>query len=168
MITLVMDFDEVLSPSLYKPRFHCSINFFQITPSEKLEWHSCFAEPFKCARLTVPMDYHRPLNASKNNPKVHIAMILVPGNHTKTKKFSKSPLLLNPGGPGGAGALFALGFGQRIQQIIGDQGQDIIGFDPRGIGATTPHADCFSYPYEGAETAEDEDLARGNFHRILW
>jgi pimeloyl-ACP methyl ester carboxylesterase len=123
-------------------------------------------EPYKCARLTVPMDYHRPLNGSKDNPRVHIAMILVPGKHTGSKKFSNSPLLLNPGGPGGSGTMFALGLGERIHSIVGNQ--DIIGFDPRGIGATTPRADCFSYPLEGFETTEREDYVRGNFHRILW
>jgi hypothetical protein len=43
------------------------------------------------------MDYNRPLNASKANPKVHIGLILVPGIHTGSEKASKSPLLLNPG-----------------------------------------------------------------------
>jgi hypothetical protein len=76
----------------------------QITPSEKLEWHPCFEwTTFKCARLTVPMDYNRPLNASWDNPKVHIALLLVPGAHNGPKKASTSPLLLNPGGPGGSG-----------------------------------------------------------------
>jgi pimeloyl-ACP methyl ester carboxylesterase len=123
-------------------------------------------EPYRCARLTVPMDYHRPLNASKDNPKVHIALLLVPGIHTESE-VSKSPMLLNPGGPGGSGTSIALLLGEHIQTIVGLD-QDVIGFDPRGIGATTPRTDCFSYSYEGLETSEEEDYARGNFHRMLW
>ena len=123
-------------------------------------------EPYRCARLTVPMDYHRPLNASKDNPKVHIALLLVPGIH-KGSQVSTSPLLLNPGGPGGSGTLIALVLGSRIQEIVGSD-QDVIGFDPRGIGATTPRTDCFAYPYEGFGALEEEDYARGNFHRITW
>lgn len=149
-----------------KPTTGKLLSFEDITPSEKLEWHPCFMEPYKCARLTVPMDYHRPLNASKDNPKVHIALLLVPGKHTESK-VSKSPMLLNPGGPGGSGTSFALIVGERIQSIVGYD-QDIIGFDPRGIAATTPRADCFSYPYEDSEITEEEDYARGNFHRMLW
>jgi len=143
----------------------------QIAPSEKLEWHPCLGR-FKCARLTVPMDYHRPLNASKDNPKVHIALLMVPGTHNGPRKFSTSPLLLNPGGPGGSGVLMALGFGERIHKIVGAD-QDVIGFDPRGVGSTTPRADCFSYPPSASDagSAPDsakEDYARGDFHRFLW
>ena len=83
------------------------------------------------------MDYHRPLNESEDNPQVHIALLLVPGKHEGPKKFSKSPLLLNPGGPGGSGVTFALGFGDRIHKIVGED-QDVIGFDPRGIEQRLP------------------------------
>ncbi|KAI1414552.1 alpha/beta-hydrolase [Hypoxylon sp. FL1857] len=121
-----------------------------ITPSEKLIWQPCFqiyGDGFKCARLTVPMDYHRPLNESADNPKVHIALVLKPGiNRTEDPaSYSESPLLINPGGPGGSGALFTLATGQMLQTVVGKD-RDIIGFDPRGVGATTPKADCFASP----------------------
>lgn len=44
------------------------------------------------------MDYHRPLNESASHPKVHIAIVLVPG-HNRTDdpmSYGESPLLLNP------------------------------------------------------------------------
>lgn len=124
-----------------------------------------------CARLTVPMDYHRPLNTSKDNPKVHIALLMVPGKHGP-QNYSTSPLLLNPGGPGGSGVMLAAGYGSRIQQIIGED-RDIIGFDPRGIGSTTPRADCYAYPKDGFPPNDGSDLrledyARGSYHRFLW
>jgi len=135
--------------------------FPQITPSEKLEWHPCYGDSFKCARLTVAMDYHRPLNASSSHPKVHVALLLVPG---AGKKPSTSPLLLNPGGPGGSGVFIALALGRNLQTILGAD-QDIIGFDPRGVGATTPRTDCFGFPsYAGGE----DDYVEGQFHRTLW
>ena len=116
------------------------------------------------------MDYNRPLNASSENPKVHIALVMVPGKHFG-KKASTSPLLLNPGVPGGSGVALAIGCGPRIHKIVGEA-QDVIGFDPRGIGATTPRADCFSYPpgsmTAGNQSDDDEDLALGNLHRFLW
>jgi hypothetical protein len=148
----------------------------QIVPSEKLEWYPCFSyQPaFKCARLTVPMDYHRPLNESEENPKVHLALLLVPGKQDGPKKASTSPLLLNPGGPGGSGVQIALAFGDRIHKVVGED-QDVIGFDPRGVGATTPRTDCFSYPSgwpnahtEDSSTGGGEDYALGMFHRLLW
>jgi pimeloyl-ACP methyl ester carboxylesterase len=44
-------------------------------------------------------------------------------------------LLTNPGGPGGAGLDFPVGLG--LPQSVLDT-YDIIGFDPRGVGRSTP------------------------------
>jgi pimeloyl-ACP methyl ester carboxylesterase len=111
------------------------------------------------------MDYNRSLDASPDNPKVHLALILVPGMHTGPQQHSTSPLLINPGGPGGSGVISAIAFGEMIQGVVGLD-QDIIGFDPRGIGATTPSADCFSFPYN--DETEEEDRVKGQYHRLLW
>ncbi len=93
------------------------------------------------------MDYHRPLNESADNPKVHLALIMVPGaDRSKDPvSFSESPMLMNPGGPGGSGVDFTQVAGRLLQGLVGDH-HDIIGFDPRGIGATTPSANCFTAP----------------------
>ncbi|KAF4629973.1 hypothetical protein G7Y89_g8169 [Cudoniella acicularis] len=139
------------------------LDWDDITPSEKLEWHPCNGQ-LKCARLTVAMDYNRPLNASKDNPKVDIALVLVPGLHVGLKA-STSPLLVNPGGPGGSGTMIAIYWGRHLQAVVGAD-QDIIGFDPRGVSATTPRADCFSYSSAGPDG--EEDYVQGNFHRLLW
>lgn len=63
------------------------------------------------------------------------------------------PILINPGGPGGAGAGFALVVGKALQFIVDSDDPpsiasgkakyfDIIGFDPRGISWTEPVAKC--------------------------
>ncbi|OTB06164.1 hypothetical protein M426DRAFT_9979 [Hypoxylon sp. CI-4A] len=124
------------------------IQWSNIEPSEKLVWHPCtglFAIDTLCARLTVPMDYNRPLNQSASNPKVHLALVLKTGlNRSEDpSSYSESPLLINPGGPGGSGAALAWSLGRMLQGVVGKD-RDIIGFDPRGIGATTPKADCFA------------------------
>lgn len=115
------------------------------------------------------MDYNRPLT-EENSPKVHIALVLAPGAHSGPKKFSTSPLLINPGGPGGSGTTFALAAAEPLRTILGDPEQDIIGFDPRGIAATTPRADCFAYPIGLGKGGDylDEDYITGNYHRMLW
>jgi pimeloyl-ACP methyl ester carboxylesterase len=118
------------------------------------------------------MDYNRPLSASKDNPKVHIGLILVPGMHSGREKASKSPLLINPGGPGGSGFTFTLGVGGMIQQLFGVLDQDIVGFDPRGVMMTTPRADCYSFPLDNLTSSQpspdDEDYVQGSYHRFLW
>lgn len=125
-------------------------NWDSIEPSQDLHWVPCLRgiDEFFCARLTVPLDYNRPLDRSTSlmrpNPQVHIALVLLPGkNHNETRTWSQSPLLVNPGGPGGSGTAFVILAGRAHQEIAGPD-LDIIGFDPRGIGASTPQADCFS------------------------
>ena len=60
-----------------------------------------------------------------------------------------------------------------LGNMVGEE-QDIIGFDPRGIGATTPRADCFAYPLNSSPSDDsawqnlEEDVARGNYHRTIW
>lgn len=51
-------------------------------------------------------------------------------------------ILVNPGGPGGSGTSFMARAGSLLSTVIGPK-YDILGFDPRGIGATTPLAECF-------------------------
>lgn len=118
------------------------------------------------------MDYNRPLNASKDNPKVHIALILAPGQHSSPDEYSVSPLLLNPGGPGGSGTFFATLLSHALQNIVGLD-QDIIGFDPRGVQSSTPRLDCFSDPYETSDPDAQYDFGSANFlegfyNRVSW
>jgi pimeloyl-ACP methyl ester carboxylesterase len=114
------------------------------------------------------MDYNRPLNASKDNQKVHIALSMIPGaGHIETGQYSTSPLLVNPGGPGGSGTAFVLGIGKTLQSIVSsNNSQDVVGFDPRGVGATTPNVDCWAYPSDGKETSR-EDAKTGAFKQMI-
>ncbi|KAH9904770.1 TAP-like protein-domain-containing protein [Xylariomycetidae sp. FL2044] len=158
------DGDSWASPDL--PPFP---DWSSITPSENLSWQPCFGVmhvKVLCARLTVPMDYHRPLNESAKNPKVHLALVLVPGaNRTDDpSSYAESPMLINPGGPGGSGALMAASSGNGLQRQVGEH-HDIVGFDPRGVGATTPKADCF-------QSSDDQEGLDGHsiaaINRLHW
>jgi pimeloyl-ACP methyl ester carboxylesterase len=54
----------------------------------------------------------------------------------------KGAILYNPGGPGSSGTSYVQRRGNALSAIARDY-YDIIGFDPRGVGATTPQAQCF-------------------------
>ena len=58
-------------------------------------------------------------------------------------------VLVNPGGPGGSGTELLGVLGQNLSTIVGDK-FDVLGFDPRGVGASTPRLDCF-----GSKAARD-------------
>ncbi|KAF2458267.1 hypothetical protein BDY21DRAFT_342017 [Lineolata rhizophorae] len=135
-------------------------SFEEIPSSPDLKWYPCYPDQLldiECARLAVPMDYDRPLNSSKIVPTVDIALAMIPGrNRSSPSTYSSTPLLINPGGPGGSGALFVAYNGQHFRQIVRDD-VDIIGFDPRGIGFTTPAANCWAFPTSDHTDGDDGD-----------
>ena len=56
--------------------------------------------------------------------------------------MSVSTRIINPGGPGASGVEFVQTMGERISSLVGPS-FDILGFNSRGIGVTTPLALCF-------------------------
>ncbi|KAF5861315.1 hypothetical protein ETB97_000431 [Aspergillus alliaceus] len=141
----------------------------QITPSSSLQYHDCF-HGFQCARLEVPMDYHRPDGKGSG---VAIAITRLPAKVSVTDPRYGGAVLINPGmyltngldeqlvtrslgGPGGSGVFQVLQVGRALQTIVDaetdptieeqetpDRYFDIIGFDPRGVNNTTPGFSCF-------------------------
>ncbi|KAK3942899.1 Carboxylesterase A [Diplogelasinospora grovesii] len=156
-----------------EPGYDANNPWKSITPSEELEWHPCYPglslnPQFQCARLTVPMDYSGQrcqLGGGDRYPKdeVHIALLLLPAQNDT----GKSPMLINPGGPGGSGVGLAMFLAPSLQTIFGAD-QPVIGFDPRGIGLTTPRADCWAVPEPGGCEGCPDDIAKGFFHRQEW
>jgi pimeloyl-ACP methyl ester carboxylesterase len=107
-----------------------------------IAWAKCTGgDPYlanaECAQITVPLDYGRP-----NGKKISIAVSRV--KHTDTKHY-KGVLIGNPGGPGGSGLYLSGGLANWFAGVghkeIPAQ-YDIIGFDPRGVGASKPALTC--------------------------
>lgn len=126
----------------------------QIAPKEQLEFHDCFLDRFECAKLSLPLDY---FNGTHADTRVSIAIVKLPAKVAVNDPRYGGPILLNPGGPGGPGASFALLTAQAIQNFIDGSADpasagkdtrffDIIGFDPRGVQWSEPTATCFSDP----------------------
>jgi pimeloyl-ACP methyl ester carboxylesterase len=100
----------------------------------------------------VPFDH---INGTYPNHTVSIAIVKLPAKVPVDDPRYGGPILLNPGGPGGSGAWFAHSTGASLQTIVDSSLDpsvtsqsssakyfDIIGFDPRGVGDTTPSGDC--------------------------
>ncbi|KAF4574323.1 hypothetical protein EYR40_005957 [Pleurotus pulmonarius] len=90
-------------------------------------------------RLTsckVPLNHSDPEGASAS-----IAMIRFPSPLAGTEQY-RGPVLLNPGGPGSSGVDLVTGGGAVLSQIVGPN-FDIVSFDPRGVGFSTPRASLF-------------------------
>ena len=87
----------------------------------------------KCATVTTPMDATRP-----GGPKVRIAVSRI--THTSSQRRYLGVVLLNPGGPGGAG-LDLPAISQDLPKRVRSR-YDWIGFDPRGVGMSRPRVTC--------------------------
>lgn len=105
------------------------------TPPPALSWKKCATEAYptlQCASLEVPLDH-----THRHGRTVTLALSRVP----HTAKTFQGPLLVNPGGPGGSGLTMAGFVAKSLPKKVAAQ-YDVIGFDPRGVGKSTPALDC--------------------------
>ncbi len=120
-----------------------------------IEWEQ-FDDEVDVATMAVPVDY-----ADPNGAVFDLALARYNAIDTENRIGT---LLLNRGGPGFAGAEFA-----KRSSFIFDQPLlerfDIVGWDPRGVGESTPAIDCISEydPYfneldSTPETDEEREL----------
>ena len=93
-----------------------------------LAWSGCGGD-FECATLAVPLDYAQPAGRQ-----IDIRLIRLPARKPGERIGS---LLSNPGGPGGSGIEFLRGWGRSLDGDIRDR-FDLVSFDPRGVGESTP------------------------------
>jgi pimeloyl-ACP methyl ester carboxylesterase len=108
-----------------------------VAPVPALHWGPCDAglEAFRCATADVPTDYDDP-----NGPKTRIALTKLPAGGGPQQRLGT--LFTNPGGPGGPGVDFVQGLAAEIYAPEVLARYDVLGFDPRGVGRSTP-ATCF-------------------------
>lgn len=108
---------------------------------QKLDWFSCDeflsggdypAGRSDCALMKVPVDYAKP-----TGPQAKIAVFRLKASGDKI-----GSLITNPGGPGGSGTEFLAGQAKKFATMEFSKNFDIIGFDPRGVGASTPTIHC--------------------------
>lgn len=103
---------------------------------------------FDCGRLPVPIDYGKP-----DGPTLRIEVLRV---HYDDQPHRIGSLLVNPGGPGGSGVFLALSLAASLDTDV-LQHFDIIGFDPRGVGLSTP-IKCYTDAEETQALAFDADV----------
>ncbi|ARP73161.1 alpha/beta hydrolase [Streptomyces pluripotens] len=98
-------------------------------------WKTCGTSAYptlQCTSLEVPLDH-----ADPSGRKITLALSRIP----HTAPVFQGPLLVNPGGPGGSGLALAGFVASALPERVAAQ-YDVIGFDPRGVGRSTPALDC--------------------------
>ena len=98
-----------------------------------LRWTTCHGS-FRCATATLPLDYDHPKGATTK-----VALLKRPASNPKAKIGT---LFVNPGGPGGSGTDLALYATSLLSPDVLAR-FDVVGFDPRGVNAST-QVRCFT------------------------
>ena len=99
--------------------------------SQTIDWKDCSNETttFQCGTVTVPLDYDHP-----DSQTITIALKKLPASDGNAEHGS---LFTNFGGPGVSGVEAVEGESSSFAKELRGS-YDIIGFDPRGLGQSTP------------------------------
>lgn len=140
-------YESALNESVGEDAYY--FDWDRVIPKPDLEYQTCYPGygDFSCARLELPMDYWN----STTNASIALAVIRRPAKVSVGDPRYGGAIQVNPGGPGGSGIDFVLRGGDGISWTVDaddeedDEGKffDIISFDPRGVGASTPSMHCF-------------------------
>lgn len=121
--------------------------------STTIDWARC-GNGYECADVLLPLD-----QADPDGEQVRIALKRLPA----ASGDAEGAILLNPGGPGESGVALVTS----APDILGAEvlaRYDVIGFDPRGVGAST-HVRCLEPGEEdptgvGFDLSDPRDVAR--------
>jgi pimeloyl-ACP methyl ester carboxylesterase len=125
---------------------------------QQLNWSSCGAEKTFCSSLEVPADWKNP-----TGDRFKLALVY-------RQADSATPIgsiLFNPGGPGSSGVTWVKDSGDQIGTSELRKNFNIVGFDPRGVGASEPKVKCLTakendemfYGASGAAVGSAADVA---------
>jgi pimeloyl-ACP methyl ester carboxylesterase len=110
-----------------------------VPTASTLHWHSCSGAIAQlgirdCTTLSVPLDY-----ADPGGRHISIALDMVPATAPASRQ--QGIMLANPGGPGGSGLSLAAELAEGLSPGVA-RDYDMVGFDPRGVGASVPKLTC--------------------------
>ena len=129
--------------------------------AQTLQWGSCL--PFAasaeetlayadrtldCAVLRVPLVYATP---DGREARIAVLRHRAPAGGPRI-----GSLLVNPGGPGASGVQTAAALAPAVEGTELGRRFDLVGFDPRGVGASTPTIRCLTGREEDAQRLEDD------------
>ncbi|WP_328974753.1 alpha/beta hydrolase [Streptomyces canus] len=117
---------------------------------QKIKWSKCVGmeapKDLQCGKVTVPLDYAKPRAGT---------LELALARYRATTKHKRGSVLVNFGGPGGAGVPALAAGGDDFMALTDEY--DVVSFDPRGVGRSSP-VSCGNGTDE-ALAATDDDTA---------
>ncbi|KAM0335222.1 hypothetical protein ACHAQA_000264 [Verticillium albo-atrum] len=164
------------SAFLQRRQFDGNFDWSSVKPSRNLEYHECY-DFLKCARLEVPLDWSKANSScASSSRRATIGIVTLPASVPESDPSFGGTILINPGGPGGGGTEMVLQLGPYIQAVLdGEKHYEILGFDPRGVGLSTPRADCYNDDLNraadnilrgGLPSFSSGDLGLGTYYQV--
>ncbi|HEY8319629.1 MAG TPA: alpha/beta hydrolase [Amnibacterium sp.] len=118
---------------------------------QRLVWKDC-GNGFRCTTAVAPLDWKDP-----SGPRIHLALTQHPASGHRI-----GTLFMNPGGPGVSGVDFLQGSASAFfDQSLLDS-YDIVAWDPRGVGHSTPAVDCYGTKQLDGFLFDDPNLPDGS------
>ncbi|KAK5627657.1 hypothetical protein RRF57_003372 [Xylaria bambusicola] len=107
---------------------------------------------YMCGYLDVPLDYTN--HSDPRIARLAVTKFQVSGlaradsriNYSanpRPRSKSKRTIVIEPGGPGGSGTLYAWRVAQNVTERLSDGQFDVLGWDPRGVNASLPAVSCY-------------------------
>ena len=122
---------------------------FEVVYAQQVDWQECGerygfrdglveyltdlgakVEGMRCAWIEAPLDWDDPANEQT----IRLSAVHIPATGDKPL----GTLLSNPGGPGASGTEFAMGITTNENFAAVHEQYDLLSFDPRGIGRSSP------------------------------
>ena len=124
---------------------------------QHLAWSACGGS-FRCAYLTVPIDYAKPAGDT-----MKLAVLRLPASGDRL-----GSMITDPGGPGSSGVDFA----RQARALFSDtlrSHYDVVGFDPRGVQRSSPITCLSDKQWDGYLAADGTpDTAAEESQYVAW
>lgn len=102
--------------------------------NQKVDWQLCGQANTFCGTVLVPADWNKP---SGETLKLAVAY------HEASASKPAGSVIFNPGGPGSSGLHWITNSWNQLGTGTLQKNFNLVGFDPRGVGASEPKVKCF-------------------------
>ncbi|WP_413318618.1 alpha/beta hydrolase [Agrococcus sp. 1P02AA] len=149
--------DDRLGPPQWSPTGEQVAPELEPFFDQQVDWAECAG--LYCGTVAAPMNWD---DASADS--IELAVTVAPATGER-----RGAILYNPGGPGASGVEYVRDYGDYLLHPDVREHYDLVGFDPRGVGGSTPIS-CYDDPQElydwlweipegpAPEPLSDEDL----------
>ena len=126
--------------------------------TQNVSWSECVEPDILCANIEVPADWSNP-----SGDRLKLALAYRKADNAKPM----GSVIFNPGGPGASGVDWLKNSAEQIGTANLRKNFNLVGFDPRGVGASEPKIKCLDAKDTDAFLYSDSEFGVGSSKDIL-